>query len=232
MHVKSALCSIALLAVSHSVFSATTDSGGVVLSATRVVYDANNKETSISIRNKNTDQYFLVQSWIDDNKGNKKVPFAITPPLFRLGADKENMLRIVNTTGTLPDDRESVYYINVKAIPPVPDDSVAQNTLQVAIKTRIKLFYRPKGLSGKPEDTYQQLQWSIQGNNLVVKNPTPYSVSFNELAVGGKDVKEINMVEAKSEASYPLSAGQRGQVSFSAINDFGGVSKTITASAH
>ncbi|NLS56144.1 fimbrial biogenesis chaperone [Hafnia alvei] len=229
MHAKSALCSFVLLAISHSALSAATDSGGVVLSATRVVYDASNKETSVSIKNKNIDQYFLVQSWIDDNTGNKKVPFAITPPLFRLGADKLNMLRIVKTSGNLPDDKESVFYINVKAIPPVPDDSVTQNTLQVAIKTRIKLFYRPKGLQGKPEDAYQQLQWSIQGNDLVVKNPSQYSVSFNEITVGGKDVKEINMVEAKSEAHYPLSAGQRGQISFSAINDFGGVSKTVTA---
>lgn len=232
MFTKSALCSIALLAISHAAYSAPADSGGVVISATRVVYDASNKETSVSIRNKNSDQYFLVQSWIDDKKGSKTVPLSITPPLFRLGAGKENMLRIIKTGDSLPADKESVYYINVKAIPPVPDDTVAQNTLQVAIKTRIKLFYRPKGLPGKPEESYQQLQWSFQGNDLVVKNPTPYGVSFNELTVGGKDVKNINMVEAKSEARYPLQAGQRGQIAFSAINDFGGVSPSITASAH
>ncbi|TBL66090.1 molecular chaperone [Hafnia alvei] len=232
MYVKSVLSAFALLAISHSAFSAAADAGGVVLSATRVVYDAKNKETSISIKNRNVDQYFLVQSWIDDNHGNKKVPFTITPPLFRLSADKENMLRIIKTAGDVPDDRESVFYINVKAIPPVPDDAAAQNTLQVAIKTRIKLFYRPKGLPGKPEESYQQLQWSIQGNDLVVNNPTPYSVSFNEISVGGKDVKEINMVEAKSESRYPISAGQRGKISFTAINDFGGISGSVTASAH
>lgn len=32
-----------------------------------------------------------------------------SPPLFRLDAEKENMMRILKTAGDLPSDRESVF---------------------------------------------------------------------------------------------------------------------------
>ena len=230
MYGKLIISSLALLIASQSAFAA--GSGGIVLGATRVVYDANNKEASITINNKNSDQYFLVQSWIDDENGNKKVPFAITPPLFRLDAEKENMMRILKTAGDLPSDRESVFYINVKAIPPVPENANAQNTLQLAIKTRIKMFYRPKGLTGNPAESGKQLQWSHQGNDLVVKNPTNYSVSFNEINLSGKALKDINMVLPKSETHYAWPAGAGNNVTFAFINDYGGVSEPISATAN
>jgi len=230
MYGKLIISSLALLVASQSAFAA--GSGGIVLGATRVVYDAKNKEASLTINNKNADQYFLVQSWIDDANGNKKVPFAITPPLFRLNAEKENMMRIMKTTGDLPGDRESVFYVNVKAIPPVPENADAQNTLQLAIKTRIKLFYRPTGLHGNASEAGSHLQWSHQGKDLVVKNPTAYSVSFNEINVSGKPVKDINMVLPKSETHYEMPAGAGNNVSFTFINDFGGVSEPLTAVAN
>ncbi|MCV5920354.1 fimbria/pilus periplasmic chaperone, partial [Escherichia coli] len=76
----------------------------------------------------------------------KKTPFIITPPLFKLDPEKNNILRIVNITHGLPQDRESVYWVNVKAIPSKSDDSENKNVLQIAVRTRIKLFYRPAGL--------------------------------------------------------------------------------------
>ncbi|WP_180821372.1 fimbria/pilus periplasmic chaperone, partial [Vibrio parahaemolyticus] len=43
----------------------------------------------------------------------------------------------------LPQDRESVYYFNLREIPPRSKEA---NVLQIALQTRIKLFYRPKAL--------------------------------------------------------------------------------------
>ncbi|WP_223346554.1 fimbria/pilus periplasmic chaperone, partial [Escherichia coli] len=40
-------------------------------------------------------------------------------------------------------DRESLFYYNVREIPP---KSGKANTLQIALQTRIKLFWRPKAL--------------------------------------------------------------------------------------
>lgn len=43
----------------------------------------------------------------------------------------------------LAQDKESLYYFNLREIPPKTDKA---NTLQIALQTRIKLFYRPAGL--------------------------------------------------------------------------------------
>lgn len=219
-----------LMAASHSVFAA----GGVVLGATRVVYNGSSKESSITVSNRNTEQYFLVQSWVDDKDGNKKVPFAITPPLFRLNAKNENMLRIVKTAGELPSDRESVYWLNVKAIPPAPAANESQNVLQLAIKTRIKMFYRPKGLPGKVEDAPAQLQWTHQGNQLIVKNPSAYSVTLGDVKIAGKEVSGVDLVLPKDEAHYALPAGSEsaGNLTYTTITDFGGLTAPITSQIH
>ena len=126
---KSKFVALALsLFLSQSVLA-----GGVGLSATRVIYDGSKKEASLTVQNKSKTEEFLIQSWVDDAAGSKKTPFIITPPLFRLDPGKNNILRIVNTTPGLPQDRESVYWVNVKAIPSKSDDSENKNVLQIAV---------------------------------------------------------------------------------------------------
>ncbi|MCC3264159.1 fimbria/pilus periplasmic chaperone, partial [Paenibacillus polymyxa] len=78
--------------------------------------------------------------------------FIITPPLFKLSPTKNNVLRIVNTSDALPQDRESVYWVNVKSIPARSEDAENKNVLQIAVRTRLKLFYRPAGLKGNSMD--------------------------------------------------------------------------------
>lgn len=57
---------------------------GVVIGGTRVIFDGNKKEASIGINNPDKTPY-LIQSWIETPGGGaEKVPFIITPPLYRL----------------------------------------------------------------------------------------------------------------------------------------------------
>lgn len=67
-------------------------------------------------------------------------------------------------SSALPKDRESVFWFNVLEVPPKPDAAKAanQSLLQLASCTRIKLFYRPEGLSGIPSDAPLALKWSGQ----------------------------------------------------------------------
>lgn len=127
-----------------------------------------------------------MQSWVEtEDNAREKAPFLITPPLFRLDAKQENVLRIIRTGGNLPADRESLFWLNIKSIPSsARNESV--NTLQIAIKTRIKLLYRPSGITGKPEDVATQLSWHTRGNQLIVENPTPFYMNFQEITLDGK----------------------------------------------
>lgn len=201
---------------------------GVIVGGTRLIYDGGKKESSLSVNNPDKTPY-LIQSWIETTTGGaEKAPFMVTPPLFRLDGGQENVLRVVRAGGNLPGDKESLYWMNIKSIPSVTKDS-NQNTLQIAVKTRIKLIYRPEGLKGVPEEQTEKLTWQRKGSSLQVTNPTPFYMNFQQVTVGGKDVKEVTYVAPMGTASFALPAGASGgSVSWKIISDYGGIGNEHT----
>jgi fimbrial chaperone protein len=220
-----------LLLVMMAIYSHCSLANGVVVGATRVIYDASKKEASITIMNKNKDKHYLVQSWIEDEKGSKSTPFVITPPLFKMMPTKENVLRIVKTNGNLPSDRESVFWLNMKAIPPSPENDEGNN-LQIAIKTRMKLFYRPQGLPGKAEDAAGKLIWKKNGADLVVQNNSAFSVTLTDVVYNNEKIASADLVPAKSSVRFPIKTknGVNGTtITYKTITDFGGVSQEFNS---
>ncbi|EBU3152311.1 molecular chaperone [Salmonella enterica] len=202
-------------------FTMTTAQAGVVVGGTRIIYNGDKKETSISVKNPDKSSY-LIQSWSDSGENSTaKSPFMVTPPLFRLGAGQENMLRIIRTDSSLPEDKESLFWMNIKSIPATEkQDNV--NTLQIAVKTRIKLIYRPQALSQQPENVTEKLIWKRSGSNLTVTNPTAYYMNFSTLKVGNSTVKDATYVAPMSTATFTLPAGSTaGDVRWTLISDYG-----------
>ncbi len=207
------------LAVALSALTLTTANAGVIIGGTRLIFDGAKKEASISINNPDSTPY-LIQSWIDMQEGNSgKAPFIITPPLYRLDGGQKNIERIV-MTGTLPQERESLFWLNIKAI---PSASKQTNSLQIAVKTRIKLIYRPEGLrASTPEEQASKLTWQRTGNNLEVKNPTQYVINFNEITLAGKKLDDVTYVLPGASARFALPNEARGNsLTFKIINDYG-----------
>lgn len=203
--------------------ASTAVQAGVIVGGTRLIYDGGKKESSLSISNPDKVPY-LIQTWVDTTAGGaEKAPFMVTPPLFRLDGGQDNVLRVVRAGGNLPGDKESLYWMNIKAIP-AGETLANQNTLQIAIKSRIKLIYRPQGLKGTPEEVTSQLKWQRSGNNVQVTNPTPFYMNFMEITVAGKAVKNVTWVAPGSTTSYPLPAGANGgSVTWKIISDYGAV---------
>lgn len=197
-------------------------SAAVILNSSRVIYESTKSETSVMVSNNDKKRAFLIQSWVDnESESNKdKVPFVITPPLFRLDPEQEGMLRIVLTDEKLPSDRESIFWLNVKSIPSVEKNE--SNLLFLSINNRVKLFYRPYGLSGNSAEAYKKLDIIQKGNLLHLRNPTPYYISLRNLRIGTMEVKDPIMVPPKGELTHELKSGVSGKISWSAINDFGG----------
>lgn len=211
---------------------------GVVIGGTRIIYPEKQSEVQISLKNKDKDERYLVQSWVS-NVDETKAPFVITPPIYKLEENRKTLLHVIYTGEgkALPQDRESIFIMNVKSVSAIPSELKNKNTLQFAVKTKIKLFWRPEKLSDGAADTaWEKLQFRRQGNQLVAKNPTPFYISFGKLTVGGKDVSPPNdkktpsaltmMVAPFSENYFPLSRESGGEVSWTAINDFGAETKS------
>ncbi|NIY48194.1 type 1 fimbria chaperone FimC [Cedecea colo] len=197
--------------------------GGIGLGATRVIYSADAKQASLSINNNDNKERYLVNSWIENNLGEKDKSFIVTPPLFASEAKSENTLRIIYVGQPLPADRESIFWMNVKAIPSVDKNTVENNNvLQLAILSRIKLFVRPENLQMQPEEAVRQLRFSRSGGYLSLHNPSPYYISTVNLKIGNEKLPNT-MVAPKSVAKVAVPAKLSGRISYQTVNDYGAV---------
>jgi chaperone protein EcpD len=213
----------------------------VIIAGTRVVFPANEGEVTLRLTNDNVTPA-LIEAWIDagdEHSTPDKVntPFLITPPLFRMEPHKDQSLRVIFSNGkqALPTDRESLFWLNVLEIPPKPNgqEFAGKNYLQLAIRSRLKLFYRPAGLAGDANKAGGELTFKAtaadKGYALIVHNPTPYYVTISQLTLSteGQSLKsEGDMVAPMSDLrltvpglTHAPAAGSTLQ--FECINDYG-----------
>ncbi|WP_105457656.1 fimbria/pilus periplasmic chaperone [Escherichia coli] len=140
-----------------------------------------------------------------------------------------NTLRIINATNhQLPGDRESLFWVNVKAIPAMEKDQKNENTLQLAIISRIKMFYRPTNLAMAPEEAPAMLRFRRSGSKLTLINPTPYFITVTNMKAGNSNLPNT-MVPPKGEVSVDITHAVTGDISFQTINDYGALTPRIKA---
>ncbi|HDW2449324.1 TPA: molecular chaperone [Escherichia coli] len=225
----------AISAVMLSVFTVAANyaSASIVISGTRIIYPENEKEITVKVSNPGK-LPVLTQSWVDNGNINAKpedisVPFVLTPPLSRINSGKSQTLRLSYTgVPAVSDNKESVFYLNVLEIPPLTSDS-PENRLQVAFRTRIKLFYRPAKIikKEKSQDAFESLSFSTDGKQLIVKNPSLYNVSLVSITIGnGKDkyVIEGKMLSPESTEHFSLKhVYNEHALSYEYIDDWGAV---------
>lgn len=204
----------------------------VILDGTRVIYPASKKEITAKVTNQNAAPV-LIQSWIDNGNNTddatQNIPFVLTPPINRIDAGKAQTLRISYLgSPALPQDRESVFWLNVLEVPTKAQAEDSVSKLNIAFRTRVKMFYRPDNLEGKPEDAMANLKWAMKGNGVNITNPSKYYVSIVtiDFISGGKEAKvkskmiapgatEFQEIQAKDITSI-------SQLSYTAVNDYGG----------
>ena len=200
------------------IISCLSAQASVVLGGTRIIYPSNKAEVQIALKNKDPHTRYLVQSWVS-YANNAKAPFVITPPVYKLQENRQTLLHVIFTGDkkSLPSDRESLFLANVKSVSALSPELKEKNTPQLK---------EADALVADEKITFRR-----QGDTLIAKNPTPFYVSFGELAVGGKSVpvKETEttpgaismMVAPFSEQHFALPKGATGAVTWTAINDFG-----------
>jgi P pilus assembly chaperone PapD len=233
---------VAALLVSGSTLFPGQAQANVIIAGTRVIFPAQDGEVTVRLSNDNTVPA-LVEAWVDDGDPHSTpdkvhTPFLITPPLFRMDPHQDQDLRILATSPNLPSDRESIFWLNVLEIPPKPtgDQFKGKNLLQVAIRSRLKLFYRPAGLPGDANKAPGQLTWKVvadgKGYALEAHNPTPYHITVTQttVQVGGTSYNtNVGMVDPfgtlrlafKQAPAQAPAAGTA--INYDIINDYGAV---------
>lgn len=213
-----------------SVISSQVSYAAIALDRTRVVFNESDKSISLNISNENNQLPYLVQAWIEDENGKKiNSPITVVPPLQRLEAQAKSQVRLLTLPdiSKLPKDRESIFYFNLREIPPRSDKP---NTLQIALQTKVKLFYRPVAIIVNEVDHtapwQEKLLMKREGKKYSLENPTPYYVTIVSATTGTKkDINEFNplMLSPFSSGYLNVTAQQLGDSPIlTYINDYGG----------
>ncbi|WP_421535073.1 molecular chaperone [Pseudomonas marginalis] len=209
----------------------------VVITGTRLVYPEKDSEITVSLENKG-ELPILGQTWMDSGNiystpSNAIAPFILTPPVFRMDANAVQSVRMRLVGGDLPKNKESVFYFNLLEVPTKADIQVTDSSLQMAFRTRIKVFYRPKALNGTASEAIEKLQWTLlrEGNGFVLQgyNPSDFYVSLAEVAlVDGNQrfTAEADMIAPRERHNFALSTlkkapASHANIKLSAINDWG-----------
>ena len=169
---------------------------GVMSASTRVIYDAAQREKSLMLNNTNT-YPVIVQSWVDDGSGdpvNAKAPFIVLPAVFRLLPGKTQAIRIIYNQERLPEDRESMFWLNLYEIPPLTGREGNDPRITLAMNTQIKLFFRPKNMSMSSTEAIDKLSFTLLSSAgkyyIECKNPGPFHISFTSLLLSNDKIKK------------------------------------------
>lgn len=214
-----------------------TAQADVIIHGTRVVYPSAARETTLQVSNQGTEPS-LVQLWIDegDSKSmpeDSKAPFVIMPPLSRINPDRSQSFRILALpiASQLSQTQETLYWLNVLEIPAKPNLALneveSRNYLQIAVRSRIKVFYRPNLIKKQINTASEKLQWYRNNKSQVmVKNPTPFYITIKSIDQkrNNQDVNLYSkgmMLAPYSEQTLILNAPRYDNLFYVTLNDYG-----------
>jgi P pilus assembly chaperone PapD len=206
---------------------------GVTITGTRIIYPSNQKSVTVQLNNP-LDQPAMIQAWLDDGDPNSipeadKIPFLLTPPLALIEGKKGQMLRLMSKNFEhLPQDRESLYWFNILDLPATHESDQNLNKLNISIRSRIKLFYRPTQLKFSQEKAFNsiQAQYEKKTQSLQIKNPSPYYLNFFSMVLNHEKenfkYQEKLMIAPFSQESLKLNVNFKPENMYvGLINDYG-----------
>ncbi|HBS5428493.1 TPA: molecular chaperone [Klebsiella variicola] len=204
----------------------------MVIDGTRIIFPGDKKEIAVQATNMG-ETPSLTQVWVDDGRVQNQpekdsAPFIVLPPIVRIEPGKGQSWRLVFNGSRLPQDRESLFWFNLLDIPPEPKNGTAINYLQLAIRSRIKLFYRPAGVAAEKMAPENALRWALTptGNGLRVSNASSRYITIDSITLNGQK-QSAGMVAPFSSLEIALKGVALRTLpekfSFTTINDYGAV---------
>lgn len=198
---------------------------GISLNQTRVIFSATEKAHSLTVKNTGP-QTYLIQSRVQQAAQNMtSAPFLVTPPLVIIKPNSYQLLRIVPQRLDVPKDRESVFYLSVMAIPAHEQKDNTPMQLSLGLRSVIKLFYRPMGISAPDPSAPCRLRFQRSGEDIRVHNPTPHFQTFGRLTFDHTPYPlgmDSAMIPPLSSRTYSVPRTVT-QVEWQIITDYGGL---------
>lgn len=189
---------------------------------TRYIFPGNKESLTITVKNNDKERTFGGQSWVDNIVEKDTRPtFVVTPSFFKVKPNGQQTLRVIKASEHLPQDKESVYWLNLQDIPP----ALKGSGLAIALRTKMKLFYRPAALVNGRKGAEEGLSLQIRPDGkAVLVNTTPYIYAIGSL-LDTKD-KPVTVDDETSQKLLMFMPGDevvvKGTVAkVSSLSDFG-----------
>ncbi|WP_447884846.1 fimbria/pilus periplasmic chaperone [Serratia fonticola] len=206
----------------------------VSLTSSRIIYTHGLKSgATIGVENRQAFPVLVkAQTYQEDRKNIAK--FILTPPLFRLDAQRSNLIRVVALNNNYSPTQETLNWLCVTAMP--PDTALDSNTtkvkssVQVSVSSCIKLIYRPESLKEKSlADVTQDIEWRMKDRNVHVYNSSPFYINLSSASINGSPFKGLSYIPPFSSITFnSISNAVPGAViEWRYINDNGSSSKVI-----
>lgn len=188
----------------------------VVMNASRIIMEGVSEKT-VTFNNTSENPY-IVQIESDNNQ---RPDFIAMPPLFKIKEKGGQTVKIKLSSSTLPQDKESLFYMTFTQIPGVKKNEDGSNRLNIVIRSRLKVIYRPKSVNAFTANGENKISYRVQSGKLVISNNSPNVLSIRDIS-NGKHVlaKKITLLPGdnySTPADFRISGPLRAVI----INDYG-----------
>lgn len=223
LNMKTFICSwIAISGMAAALIFPQVANATLATDQTRYIFQGDKESLGITVKNNDKEHTFGGQAWVDNIVEKDTRPtFVVTPSFFKVKANGQQTLRIIKASDHLPQDRESVYWLNLQDIPP----ALKGSGLAIALRTKMKLFYRPVALVAgrKGAEEGISLQVRPDGKSVLV-NTTPYIYAIGSLL--DENNKPVNVDNEVAQNLLMFMPGDEVQVKgtvskVSSLNDYG-----------
>lgn len=219
---KAVLALLLLAGVNSAPFAA------VNVDRTRLVFAASDIAQSLTLANDSVTP-MLLQVWTDagetaSSPDSSRTPLVVLPPVFKMQPDELRTLRVMlSSRRSLPEDRESLFWLNIYQIPPeLSATKSATRKLVLPLRLRLKVFIRPTGLKAPTANDEQKLRFSIASQGITITNPTPWYMSLTVTATKGIRIGYMMLAPyERRDVVLSQAPGVGTTVNYAVINDSG-----------
>ena len=219
---KSVLALLLLAGVNSAPFAA------VNVDRTRLVFAANDIAQSLTLANDSVTP-MLLQIWTDageiaSSPDSTRTPLVVLPPVFKMQPDELRTLRVMlSSRRGLPEDRESLFWLNIYQIPPeLSATKSASRKLVLPLRLRLKVFIRPTGLKAPTANDEQKLRFSITSQGITITNPTPWYMSLTVTTTKGIRIDNIMLAPyERRDVVLSQAPGVGTTLNYAVMNDSG-----------
>ncbi|SJN14948.1 Putative pilus chaperone, PapD family [Halomonas citrativorans] len=195
------------------------------------------REASLLLVNLNS-YPVITQVWVDDGRPGgtpeaAQAPVMPLPPVFRLESQESETLRLLFTKQNLPQDKESLYWLNIYEVPPLPTslgkEKEGEDLVAVTLQTQMKVILRPESLDMTLEQAAESVSITQKGDQIEISNLSPYYLTLTYMKINDdtQDVLSLGepMLSPFSSQSFELPANYAAtlidQIGYGWIDDDG-----------